>query len=121
MQKRTVVVNSIRIISVNFSSVFSLGDTKIARPTSKGIALQQREAVFAQEGGVFFEDYPLFKRRPDWPKQKTKISTGTTHHANTISVNHVAITGVSQASIAQAGSIGKIKADARIKHFRRLT
>ncbi|MFD1039008.1 spore germination protein GerPE [Virgibacillus byunsanensis] len=118
MLKRTAEVKKITINSVTFSSIFNIGDTKISHPKTKEIAVQKEGATFTKEDNLYFRDYPIFNMEPNWLSKQHTASTTTAHHVNTINVQNVSIIGVSSSSIAQVGSIGKINADARIKHFR---
>lgn len=120
MHKRMAGVNHIRVNSVSFSSIFSIGDTINTNQKSKGIAVQKEGAVFTKENDLNFCDYPIFKREANWPKQKNQTISKTTKHNEEIHVKNTAVTGISTSSIFQVGSIDKIAAESRIKHFRKL-
>ncbi|MFD2042726.1 spore germination protein GerPE [Ornithinibacillus salinisoli] len=120
LNKRLAKVGHIRIQSVAFSSIFNIGDTNNANPTSRAIALQQEGAVFNDKDDLQFEDYPIFKMEPNWIELENKVSMNSIHHSKTIHVENIYMNGTSQSGIVQIGSIKKINADARVKHFRRI-
>ncbi|MUK90125.1 spore germination protein GerPE [Ornithinibacillus sp. L9] len=119
-RKRLARVNHVRMHALSFGSIFNIGDTNNANPTSRAIALQQEGAVFNDEEDLQFEDYPIFQLEPNWVEDKRTVTMNSIHHAETIRVGNVRITGASQSGIVQIGSIKKINADARIKHFRKI-
>ncbi|WP_188455258.1 spore germination protein GerPE [Virgibacillus oceani] len=118
MDKRNVNVNYMKATSVAFSSIFSIGDTYYAGPKSRGIAVQKEGAIFAQNDQVQFRNYDIFSRKAKWPKQKPPVQQRIHHHEPAINVELAAFTGLSSSSICQVGSIEKIYAEARLKHFR---
>ncbi|MEC5423658.1 spore germination protein GerPE [Virgibacillus sp. C22-A2] len=119
MQKRTAAVNNITANSIGFSSIFNIGDTAATNQKSRAIAVQQQGAVFHKAEEPQFDDYSLFKRRANWPKQASRATSATFHHSDVIHVNQVSLIGVSSSSVLQVGSINKIVTESRIKHFRK--
>lgn len=121
MHKRTAAVENIDAISIEFSSIFNIGDTVSTDQHSRGIALQKEGAVFTKQDNLNFADYPIFKRKANLPEKNYPVTTfTTTHHGNTINVQQVSLIGLSQSAVFQVGSINKISAEARVKHFRKL-
>lgn len=120
MQKRTAEVINIRVNSVTFSSIFGIGDTVSTNQKSKGIAVQKEGAIFTKEESLRFHDYPIFKREANWLKQKRNAAIEISKHKDAIHVQNSQVIGVSSSSVFQVGSIDKITADSRIKHFRKL-
>ncbi len=120
MQKRTASVNHILVHGITFSGIFNIGDSEYAQPKSRGIAIQKEGAIFVDEEGLDFKDFSLFHREANWPAVDDSIIVRkkTINHTDKIQVGNISALGVSQASILQIGSIEKICAEARIKHFR---
>lgn len=121
MGKRIVSVKDADINSVTFSAIFNIGDTKIATPTSKALAIQQPRAEFDATEDQSFADFSIFSRQAVWTPRTVFINKRTFNHYNSINVNRVSVTGVSQSAIFQIGSLTKVTADSRIKHERLLT
>ncbi|WP_164669534.1 spore germination protein GerPE [Virgibacillus doumboii] len=118
MEKRTASVNRVRIHGVTFSAVFNIGDTKFARPKSRGIAVQKEGASFVEDDDINFEEYALFDEKANWPNTRDTVLKKTFHHSDTLQVDNVDIIGVSQAAIFHIGSIDDVRSEARLKHFR---
>ncbi|MGY0692822.1 spore germination protein GerPE [Virgibacillus sp. FSP13] len=118
MKKRNVRVKHIKGNSVSFSSIFSIGDTAIARPKSNVIAVQKEGDVFTRKDDVDFKNYRLFNRPIKWPVHNKNIQQQINHHTNNINVHYTSFIGVETSSIFQVGSINSISTEARIKHFR---
>ncbi|GAA0438117.1 hypothetical protein GCM10008983_13790 [Lentibacillus halophilus] len=118
MQQRTSSVHNIKLNGLTYSSIVNIGDATYARTNAKGIAVQKEGAVFSGDDDVQFEDYSLFDRNANVPAQKSPVQKRTHQHEETIHVGDINVTGVSQASIFQVGSIHEVTGEARIKHFR---
>lgn len=118
MKKRTVHVKKIAGNSAAFSSIISIGDTGIANPKSKEMAIQEEGAIFTDKDDVPFSAYELFTRPAKWPTGINNVSKYTINQYPHIHVNRISFNGASTSSIIQVGSIDRIRAEARIKHFR---
>ncbi|MEN1970360.1 spore germination protein GerPE [Lentibacillus sp. N15] len=118
MQKRTADVKQITGTSVAFSSILAVGDTEIAQPQTKISAVQEQGPFFTEQDQVKFSNYPIYSIPAKWIKSPVPVHQQIIHHKHSIQVERVRFNGVSSSSILQAGSIGKLTADARIKHFR---
>ncbi|WP_042224594.1 spore germination protein GerPE [Oceanobacillus manasiensis] len=120
MNSRLASVNQVRVNSVSFSGIFSIGDTETSEQISRGIALQKEGAYFTKKDELSFEDYSIFKMEPDLPAFKNKVHMKTYHHNDVIHVQGVNTIGVTTSSIMQIGSLRRIEAVSWLKHFRRL-
>ncbi|SHG22139.1 spore germination protein GerPE [Ornithinibacillus halophilus] len=118
MKKRLANVDRFRLNSLAFSSIINIGDTAIATPTNRAIAMQKEGALFNSKDDLQFDDYRIFKLQPKWINEPSSVNLQNYHHNRDINVQNVSVIAASQSSIVQIGSIGKIDADARIKHFR---
>ncbi|HLS09670.1 spore germination protein GerPE [Lentibacillus sp.] len=119
VKKRTALTEKISLNGLTYSAVFNIGDTKMSNPQSRGIAVQKEGASFQGDDGVFFDKYELFHQKANWPKPAVSMHKNTCHHNDTIRVNRVDMTGVSQAGVFQVGSIDQVFSEARIKHMRK--
>ncbi|WP_284139459.1 MULTISPECIES: spore germination protein GerPE [unclassified Virgibacillus] len=118
---RTSRVKHIEITSIIFSGMFNIGDSGIAQPRSKAIAIQQPFAVFSNKTDETFAQFPLFRMKPRWNLSNPKeVHLKTTNHKNTINVQDINITGISQSGITQIGNLDIIDSESRIKHIRKL-
>lgn len=120
MAIRIASVNQIRVNSVSFSGILSIGDTETTKQVSRGIALQKEGAYFTRKDQLFFEDYSLFKMEPDLPMLKSPVQMKTYQHNKEIHVQRVDVVGVTTSSVMQIGSLRHIEATAWLKHFRKL-
>ncbi|WP_099157236.1 spore germination protein GerPE [Virgibacillus ndiopensis] len=118
MEKRNVNVNYIKVNSASFSSILSIGDTAYAGPKSRGIAVQKEGAIFTKKDEVQFKNYDLFSRKATWPKKAKHVRQHIHHHEPNINMEYASFIGIGSSSICQVGSIDKICAEARLKHFR---
>lgn len=119
MEKRTACVNQIKGSSISYSSVMAIGDTEIAQPKSSTIAVQKETPVFTRRDDVPFNNYSVFTMpAPAWPLKTVSIHQQVHHHQSTIQVGNTRFTGADTSSILQVGSISKLSAESRIKHFR---
>lgn len=119
MEKRTVHTEKIRLNGLTYSAIFNIGDTKLARPRSKGIAVQKEGASFQEDHGADFNEYELFQQKANWPPPGPPVQKKTIQHRGTIQVNRLNIIGVTQSAIFQVGSINQVDSEARLKHTRK--
>ncbi|MGX4670130.1 spore germination protein GerPE [Cerasibacillus sp. JNUCC 74] len=119
MYKRLVNVGNIYTNSFSFSSTLSIGDTEYAQLNSNGIAVQKERPIFTEADEETFA-YPLFNRQANWPKPKLTVKKTTLNQTGTINITAISVIGVSSSSLIQVGSLSKGRAEARIKHFRKL-
>ncbi|GGA73747.1 spore germination protein GerPE [Ornithinibacillus halotolerans] len=120
MKERLVIISSSAINSIGFSSIFNIGDTIEFNPTFNGIAVQREGIAWNDAYDLQFDYYSIFKRKAKWLSSELPIQSEHFHHQNYINVGTVSITGVSQSSTVQHGSLKKINAESRVKHFRLL-
>ncbi|GGB39598.1 hypothetical protein GCM10011409_16390 [Lentibacillus populi] len=118
MEKRTACVKNVEGASVAFSSILAIGDTEFSRPISRVIAVQKEGAVFTPKDDVPFTNYDLFTRPAKWLNKSSNVKQRIYHHEPSIHVQQAQFIGVDTSSIFQIGSIHKLSAEARIKHFR---
>ena len=116
MFKRTSNVQCVNIISITDGSFFNVGDTNLANPISKVIALQKEGATF--QGELEFENYSIFTQKTHFPKFKTNIIKRTFNHNPNIYVQHSNVMAIGSSSIFQVGNLNHIATESRIKHFR---
>ncbi|MFD2630334.1 spore germination protein GerPE [Oceanobacillus kapialis] len=117
---RTASVNQIRVNSVSFCGIFSIGDTETAHQTSRGIALQKEGNYFTKEGQLYFTDYPLFNMKPVSSIMKEDVQMERYDHNPNIHVQRIDANGVTTSSIMQIGSLRQVEAVAWLKHIREL-
>ncbi|MFD1850035.1 spore germination protein GerPE [Oceanobacillus bengalensis] len=118
MNKRTSIVNNIRVTAISNSAIFNIGDSNQSNIKTKAIAVQ-KEGTLANLD-LDFDDYLLFNRRAKWPNLKSTVIKKTYNHNEDIYVQQIAAIGVSSSSVLQIGNMNHIRADSRIKHFRML-
>lgn len=117
MQKRTTKVNTLKVISLSYSSIGEIGDAKIAKPKSRAIAVQKEGADF-QENLFQFSDYAIFQKQIDSQPGVPPVHQKHYHHVPYIHINNIEVTGASSSSLIQLGSLDKVDAESRLKHIR---
>jgi spore germination protein PE len=118
--KRTSLVETIKLHSVAFSSVFEVGDSVEITPYSRVFAVQrEHELYYSNEGD--FNAFPLFSRRIPVPTVDEQIVINRTNQSPFINVQNIYILGASASSVVQIGSTDTIDAESRVKNIRQLS
>ncbi|WP_318505145.1 spore germination protein GerPE [Bacillus sp. T3] len=120
MLKRTSVVNSLIVDSLQFSSLIELGDSSCIQGGNRALAVQrEREVFFGNEGD--YSKYLIFSEQIPIPPITEWIAMEHYHcpGAN-IKVGNIRILGVSAASIVHVGNSCSVHMESRVKHIRQL-
>jgi spore germination protein PE len=117
MMRRQSKVKGIYINNVGGSSIFQVGDGKVADPYLRAIAVQKEGPVFFNDPFTF-QEFELFYRPFIQFAETLPVNQSHIHKHSTIHVNHVILQTLSGAAIAQVGNLKEIDAKARIKHIR---
>jgi spore germination protein PE len=120
MLKRTSVVDSIIVDSLQFSSLIELGDSSCIQGGNRALAVQrEREVFFGYDGdysrySIFSEEIPI-PPLTEWITMEHYQCPG----AN-IKVGNIRILGVSSSSIVHVGNSCSVHMESRVKHIRQL-
>lgn len=120
MLKRSSFIDSLKVDSLQYSSIIQLGDSHYIRGTNLALAEQREEEIFfGQEGDlsryrVFSEPIPL----P--PLTEHLWIERNNHGACGIKVGTIDIIGVAASSLVHIGNSQIVQMEARIKHIRHL-
>ncbi|MCT2535607.1 spore germination protein GerPE [Aquibacillus koreensis] len=117
MNKRTAHVKRIRVNSIAYSSIFDIGDVKVATPISHAIAVQRQGGV-KSDTGFDFGQFDIFAREANTLPDNETVRQEHIHHNRHIYVNNVNVTGITASSFVQIGSLRHLEAESRIKHIR---
>ncbi|WP_147533191.1 spore germination protein GerPE [Bacillus marasmi] len=120
MLKRTSFVDSLKVDSLQYSSIIQLGDSCYIQGGNLALAVQREEEIFlGQEGDV--RSYRVFSEPILLPSITEQLSLSTNNQASIgIKVGSIDILGVSSSSIVHVGNSKIIQMEARIKHIRHL-
>ena len=117
MSKRSSYVQTAKIISVNLSSVFQIGDSRQISALSRVIAYQKEVEMFDGTEPIL---QPVDRLGTQVPF--TLNDQMETYHAwPAIHVNNVRIKGISVASMFHIGNSNTIDLQTRVKHQRQLS
>lgn len=119
MLQRTSSVDHLNVDIVSFASTVQLGDAKIVNSHSRALAVQ-REAEIYIGGEGNFSRYPVFLEPLPFLPITENLSFAATHINPIIKVRKIAIIGISNASILQAGNSEIVSLETRVKHIRQL-
>lgn len=120
MFKRSSFVDSLKVDSLQFSSIIQLGDSHYIRGTNLALAEQREEEIFfGQEGD--FSRYRVFSEPLPLPLLTEHLRIERNNHgACGIKVGTIKINGVSSSSLVHIGNSKIVQMEARIKHIRHL-
>src|SRR5690606_37336963 len=93
--KRTAVVHKMNTTSILNGSVYNIGDSQIASPVSKAIAVQKEGPPLQED--IHFESFSIFSRKANFPSLQPIVRKKTIHHNPNIYVKHSSIIAVSSA------------------------
>ncbi|CAM3511026.1 spore germination protein GerPE [Marinicrinis lubricantis] len=114
--KRISAVGAIRIKSIQFSSVFQVGDNAAVTPTSRALAVQRQISEYNDEEGDF--GFPIYKRKIRHMSLTEPLELTRRSVDPFITVDRVNIFGISVSAVFQVGSNRLIDSDSRTKHIR---
>lgn len=119
MYRRTSHIRKLDIISVDFSSVLQIGDSRHIDAVSNILAVQREQAIF-YENEFMFDDYSAFSV-PLAPPLLTEPGTlDTFHDCPHIDVRNVEASFVAGASVLHIGSSESISLETRVVNIRHL-
>ncbi len=113
-------VHFFSVNSSSFSSVIQLGDSIIAEPKVKALAVQKEIPIF-KENSFPYSDYTIFNRPFLQIIDEPNVRTNFVQHDKDIVVERMRIGSMSSSAITQVGTLKYINAEARIKNIRILT
>lgn len=115
---RTSIVNSIRVLSLQFSSIIQAGDSVGIAARSQVLAVQRQKADYLGNEGNLAQ-FPIFSQRlPELPDESVSFRKTDPHPE--IRVDSITIYGMSTAAVLQIGSNRTIDLETRTKHIRQL-
>jgi len=117
--KRTSIVGSMKINSIQISSVIFIGDNLVVEPRTKALAVQRHVADFLGDEGDF-KRYSVFRRPFPQIPPDTGVTTDTVNESPVIQVDQLRIVAMSASAVLQIGSTSALDAESRTKHFRQL-
>jgi spore germination protein PE len=120
MLKRTSYVDSLKVDSLQFSSIIQLGDSSYIQGGNRALAVQREEEIFfGQEGD--FNQHPVFSQPLPFAPFTERFAMETIHEPTArIKVGNIDILGVSSSSLVHIGSSKCVQMEARVKHIRHL-
>lgn len=118
--KRTSFVDSLKVDSLQYSSIIQLGDSSYVQAGNIALAVQREEEIFwGQEGDI--RSYRIFSEPTPLVKINEQLSIETHNQSSCgIKVHNIDIIGVSASSIVHIGNSKHVQTEARIKHIRHL-
>lgn len=103
--------------TIQFSSVFTIGDSKQITPIVKVLAVQrEEERYYGKEGDL--SQYPIFEEEIPQPIVYEQITTNFFHENPRINVHAINILALSSSAVFQIGSTKDIICETRTKHIR---
>lgn len=120
MLKRTSIVDSLIVDSLQISSLLELGDSTCIQGGNRALAVQrEREIFFGNEDD--FSRYSIFSEQIPIPPISERIAVEHYHGPGAnIKVGNIRILGVSASSIVHVGSSCSVQMESRVKHIRQL-
>lgn len=119
MEKRTSFVNQIKVDSLQFASVFEIGDIHSINGHDRALAVQRDEEIFYGDEGSF-QSYPVFQEPIPLGPITENITIERINKNPFIKVNDIDILALSGSAILQIGSTNHIYLESRIKHIRQI-
>lgn len=117
--KRTSVVNQVKLISLGSASMFEIGDSNGIQSYTRALAVQrERELFYSNEGNL--ENYDIFSQDIPFEPLTEILTYESTHIVPCIKVNNINITACSTSAVFHIGSTKNIYTESRIKHIRHL-
>lgn len=120
MLKRTSFVDTLKVDSLQYSSIIQLGDSCYIQGANLALAVQREEEIFfGQEGEV--QPYRVFSEPIPLPPITEQFRLETNNYgACGIIVGAIDIIGVSSSSLVHIGNSKIVQMESRIKHIRHL-
>ena len=116
MEQRATSVRQISILTVLFSSIVQIGDSRNIAPVADILAVQKYGHP-AREEDFLLNKYPIFQTKL-LPKISKGEARGEHYHAKDIKVENLHIQSASTSSIIHIGNTREVQSLARTKHIR---
>ncbi|WP_075981489.1 spore germination protein GerPE [Bacillus massilinigeriensis] len=119
MYKRTSIVQHVTVDSLQFASIFEIGDIHHVNAHDRALAIQRDEEIFNKNEGSF-QAYPIFQEPIPLIPITEIISIDKINKNPFIKVNQLDINALSGSAILQIGNSNHIYLESRVKHIRQL-
>jgi spore germination protein PE len=117
---RQSVVNSVRILSNQLSSIILVGDSAGISAESRVLAVQRKKPQYLGNEGDDLLQFRIFRQDVPEPKTDESFSFRSLDESPAIRVGDITIYGLSTAAVLQIGSTCSIDLENRTKHIRQL-
>lgn len=119
MEKRTSIIQQVKLTELGTTAIFEIGDTKEITPVSKAIAIQRERAIF-DVNELHFEDLFIFTMTIPQPPVDRSVEMIRINESPQIQVGHIELFSISSSSVFHLGSSESLQSESRIKHIRHL-